>query len=100
MENLSLYGYGAKAFMLSMVETVLRVTNNTANPVIIEKTIEYGKELLAKPIELLDEPADEPPSCAQTTEHATERIKAANWFAENSASEGLVPRKVSTPHYS
>ncbi len=54
MQNLALYGYGAKAFMLSMVETVLRVTNNTANPIIIEKTIEYGKELLAKPIELLD----------------------------------------------
>lgn len=54
MQNLGLYGYGAKAFMLSMVETVLRVTNNTANPIIIEKTIEYGKELLAKPIELLD----------------------------------------------
>lgn len=54
MQNLALYGYGAKAFMLSMVETVLRVTNNTANPIILEKTIEYGKELLAKPIELLD----------------------------------------------
>lgn len=58
MQNLALYGYGAKAFMLSMVETVLRVTNNTANPYIIEKTIEYGKELLAKPIELLDGVAD------------------------------------------
>lgn len=54
MQNLALYGYGAKAFMLSMVETVLRVTNNTASPIIIEKTIEYGKELLAKPIVLLD----------------------------------------------
>lgn len=54
MQNLAIYGYGAKAFMLSMVETVLRVTNNTANPIIIEKTIEYGKQLLAKPIELLD----------------------------------------------
>lgn len=58
MQNLALYGYGAKAFMLSMVETVLRVTNNTANPYIIEKTIEYGKELLTKPIELLDGVAD------------------------------------------
>jgi putative hydrolase of the HAD superfamily len=54
MQNLPLYGYGVKAFVLSMVETVLRVTNNTASPLLIEKTIEYGKEMLEKPIELLD----------------------------------------------
>lgn len=54
MENLSLYGYGVKGFMLSMVETALRVSNKTVNIDIIEKAIGYGKELLAKPIELLD----------------------------------------------
>ncbi|MBK8564470.1 MAG: HAD family hydrolase [Saprospiraceae bacterium] len=58
MQNLALYGYGAKAFMLSMIETVLHVTNNTFNPFIIKKTIEYGKELLNQPIELLDGVAD------------------------------------------
>jgi putative hydrolase of the HAD superfamily len=54
MQNLPLYGYGAKAFMLSMVETALRVTENTLPPAAIEKIIGYGKELLAQPIELLD----------------------------------------------
>ena len=54
MQNLPLYGYGVKAFMLSMLETALRVTDNTANPAILHKAIEYGRELLAKPIELLD----------------------------------------------
>jgi putative hydrolase of the HAD superfamily len=54
MQNLALYGYGAKAFMLSMIETALRVTNHQADPKILEKTIEYGKELLNQPIELLD----------------------------------------------
>ncbi len=54
MQNLALYGYGVKAFMLSMLETALRVTDNTANPAILHKAIEYGRELLAKPIELLD----------------------------------------------
>ncbi len=54
MQNLPLYGYGVKAFMLSMLETALRVTENTANPAILNKAIEYGRELLAKPIELLD----------------------------------------------
>jgi putative hydrolase of the HAD superfamily len=54
MQNLPLYGYGIKAFILSMIETVLRVTNNTANPEILHKTIQYGQEMLNKPIELLD----------------------------------------------
>lgn len=54
MKNLPLYGYGIKAFMLSMIETVLHVTNNTANPEILHKAIQYGQEMLNKPIELLD----------------------------------------------
>lgn len=55
MQNLPWYGYGAKAFMLSMIETALRVSDKTLNVSIIEKTIRYGKELLDKPIELLDD---------------------------------------------
>ena len=54
MANLSLYGYGIKGFMLSMIETAIRVSDKTINNEIIEKIIHYGKELLAKPIELLD----------------------------------------------
>ena len=54
MQNLSLYGYGIKGFMLSMVETALRVSNKTLNVDIVEKTIAFGKELLEKPIEMLD----------------------------------------------
>lgn len=54
MQNLPLYGYGVKAFMLCMVETILRVSNNTANPEVLHKALEYGKELLAKPVELLE----------------------------------------------
>ena len=54
MQNLSLYGYGVKGFMLSMVETALRVSDNTVPLSVIEKTLAYGKDLLEKPIELLD----------------------------------------------
>lgn len=54
MKNLPLYGFGIKAFMLSMIETVLKVTQNTANPEILQKAIQYGQEMLQKPIELLD----------------------------------------------
>ncbi len=55
MDNLELYGYGAKAFVLSMVETVLKVSINTAPIGLIEKVIQYGKELINKQIELLDD---------------------------------------------
>jgi putative hydrolase of the HAD superfamily len=54
MQNLSLYGYGVKGFMLSMIETALQVSNKGLNVEIIEKAIGYGKELLDKPIEMLD----------------------------------------------
>lgn len=54
LQNIPLYGYGVKGFMLSMVETALRISNNTVPHVVIEKALQYGKDLLDKPIELLD----------------------------------------------
>lgn len=55
MQNLPLYGYGIKGFILSMIETSLRICGSSANPAMIEKIIGYGKDLLGKPIELLDD---------------------------------------------
>ena len=55
MQNLSLYGYGVKGFMLSMVETAIRVSENNIPLSQIEKILQYGKDLLERPIELLDE---------------------------------------------
>lgn len=54
IRNLPLYGYGIKGFMLSMIETILEVTQGTASLAMISKAIEFGKEQLNKPIELLD----------------------------------------------
>lgn len=54
LQNIPLYGYGVKGFMLSMVETALRVSNNTVPLAVIEKAIQYGKDLLGKPVELLE----------------------------------------------
>lgn len=54
IQNLPLYGYGIKGFMLSMIETALRISNKTLDLQVIEKAIEFGKELLEKPIEILD----------------------------------------------
>jgi putative hydrolase of the HAD superfamily len=54
MQNLPLYGYGVKGFMLSMIETALRISDKKINDTVLEKIINLGKELLEKPIELLD----------------------------------------------
>ncbi|MDD2635307.1 MAG: HAD family hydrolase [Bacteroidales bacterium] len=54
MSNLEKYGYGIKGFVLSMIETALRVCDKTISAEIIEKIINIGKELLELPIELLD----------------------------------------------
>lgn len=54
MDNLSLYGYGVKGFMLCMIETISKVTDSKAKIELVNRTIELGKELLRKPIELID----------------------------------------------
>jgi putative hydrolase of the HAD superfamily len=52
--NLKLYGYGIKGYILSMIEAALKISNNTISNDIVEKIIQYGKELLEKPIELIE----------------------------------------------
>ncbi|MDR2009042.1 MAG: HAD family hydrolase [Bacteroidales bacterium] len=54
MSNLHIYGYGAKSFMLSMIETALKIGGNDLSPNIINEIILLGKSLLEKPVELLD----------------------------------------------
>jgi putative hydrolase of the HAD superfamily len=54
MENLPPYGYGIKSFMLSMIESALELSNYKINPKIIEEVINIGKDMLEKPIELLE----------------------------------------------
>lgn len=53
MDNLALYGYGVKGFMLSMIETALRISQHTLPVEAIEKVIALGKAMLDQPIELL-----------------------------------------------
>jgi putative hydrolase of the HAD superfamily len=52
--NLGLYGYGIKGFMLSMIETALRITNQKIPTGMVEKILEIGKDMLAKPVELIE----------------------------------------------
>lgn len=54
IQNLGLYGYGIKGFVLSMVETALRLSNNTISANTVEQILDLGKQMLNQPIELLD----------------------------------------------
>ncbi len=55
MQNLQLYGYGAKGLTLSMIETALRISNNSLPAHIIDAIVNLGKELINKPLVLLDD---------------------------------------------
>ena len=54
MKNLSLYGYGAKAFTLSLIETAVKLSGPKVNTTIINEIIQMGQNLMNISIELLD----------------------------------------------
>ena len=51
--NMKLFGYGAKAYMLSMIETAIQLTNGAVHGHEIQRIIDLGKDLLRFPIEPL-----------------------------------------------
>jgi putative hydrolase of the HAD superfamily len=53
-QNLALYGYGAKAFTLSMIETAIEITGATLPVAHVQAILELGRGLLSHPVELLD----------------------------------------------
>ena len=53
MRNLALYGYGAKGFTLSAIETAIELTDGTISAEEIRQLIVLGREMLAHPVELL-----------------------------------------------
>ncbi|WP_178985037.1 HAD family hydrolase [Winogradskyella helgolandensis] len=52
--NLPTYGYGVKGFILSMIELAVELSNGTVSNAIISKILTIGKDMINKPIELLD----------------------------------------------
>ena len=54
MKNLHMYGYGLKSMMLSMIETMCRVTEGNADVHCVDEVIRLGQELLGKPVALLE----------------------------------------------
>jgi putative hydrolase of the HAD superfamily len=52
--NMKTYGYGVKAFTLSMIETAIEVTDGRIDASVIKAILDRGRDLLAHPIEPLD----------------------------------------------
>ena len=54
-KNLGVYGYGVKAFTLSMVEAAISITRERVPPSVIAQIVELGRSLLLEPVRLLDD---------------------------------------------
>ncbi len=54
VRNLALYGYGAKSFTLSMIETALELGGDDLPASVIRDILAAGRALLAHPVELFD----------------------------------------------
>ncbi|HEY3000006.1 MAG TPA: HAD family hydrolase [Acidimicrobiales bacterium] len=52
--NLATYGYGAKAYTLSLIETAIALTDGRLTSREVSAILDLGKGLLAHPVELLD----------------------------------------------
>jgi putative hydrolase of the HAD superfamily len=58
MRNLRHFGYGIKAFALSMIETAVEVTEGRISARDIQTIIDWAKEMLAADVELLEHAAE------------------------------------------
>lgn len=53
IKNLRLFGYGIKAFMLSMVETAIELSNGKISGEEIGRIIDLGKDMIEHPVQVL-----------------------------------------------
>ncbi|MTI13271.1 HAD family hydrolase [Sansalvadorimonas verongulae] len=54
VKNLHIFGYGAKGFTLSMIESVIELSEGRVTGAEIQDIIELGKSIMTYPIQLLD----------------------------------------------
>ncbi len=54
IQNLPDYGYGIKSFLLSMVETAIKISAGSIKTIEINKILELGKNMLNAPVEVID----------------------------------------------
>ena len=54
VKNLNIFGYGAKGFTLSMIESVVELSEGKVTGAEIQKIIDIGKSIMTYPVQLLD----------------------------------------------
>ncbi len=64
-KNLSLFGYGAKGFTISMIETAIEISGEKISAGEIQQIIELGKTVMNNPIDLLPHVAKVIPALTQ-----------------------------------
>ena len=57
-KNLQVFGYGIKGFVLSMIETSIQLTKGEISGNEIEQIMDFGREMLTAPIQLLEHGED------------------------------------------
>ncbi len=89
MRNLEHFGYGVKGFTLSMIETAIELTEGRISGTEIMEILNFGKEMLRLPTELLAHVAEVIPSLAK--EHPLLLITKGDLLAQESkiAQSGL-----------
>jgi putative hydrolase of the HAD superfamily len=55
VDNLPLYGYGIKGYILSMIEAALNISEKSISVDVVETILQYGKDMLNQPIEILND---------------------------------------------
>jgi putative hydrolase of the HAD superfamily len=63
--NLGAYGYGAKGFILSMLETAADVAGDALDPATVRAILALGRDMLAHPLEPLEGVAEALPALAE-----------------------------------
>jgi putative hydrolase of the HAD superfamily len=52
--NVEIYGFGAKSFLLSIIETIIQIVGEDDCGSYVNQVLDWGKELINKPTELMD----------------------------------------------
>lgn len=66
IRNLDYFGYGIKGFTISMIETAIEMTNGQIAARDIQQIIEFAKEMLRAPVQLIEQSAAVVAALAQT----------------------------------
>jgi putative hydrolase of the HAD superfamily len=82
--NLHLYGYGAKSFILSIIETAIEVSDGAVTTATIQEILDFGKAMLEHPVELLEGVRDAVEAVAATGRYELFVITKGDLFHQES----------------